>query len=205
MDATMGWPTRAGTSRTTGSGREISQLERLMVQKIRRVVTGHDAQGRSAILFDGAAPCVKQMDSMPGLALTDLWESLDAPADNSGSSDAVDRPVRLAPPVRGSLFRIVEFPPDSAWKGKVDADAAFRSIGAASARDHDSSDPLRHKTATIDYIVVIKGEIYAIVDTGEVLLKPGDVFIQRGTMHSWSVRGNEPCLIAVVLIGSNPV
>ena len=64
---------------------------------------------------------------------------------------------------------------------------------------------MRHKTATIDYIVVVIGEIYAIVDDGEVLLKAGDVFIQRGTMHSWSVRGDEPCLVAVVLIAAQPI
>ena len=175
-----------------------------MAQRIRRVVTGHDAQGRSTILFDTPAGCVKEMDSMPGLVLTDLWETVDAPADNGGRDDAVQRPVRLTPPGRGSLFRIVEFPPDSAWKGSVDAEAAFDSIDAGAARDHDSADPMRHKTDTIDYIVVLRGEIHAVVDTGEVLLKAGDVFVQRGTMHSWSVRGREPCLIAVILIGATP-
>lgn len=176
-----------------------------MVQKIRRVVTGHDAQGRSTILFDGPAPCVKEMDSMPGLALTDLWETAGAPADNHAREDASDRPVRLTPPATGTLFRIVEFPPDTAWRGTVDAAAAFKSIGAGDVRDHASDDPMRHKTATIDYIVVIKGEIHAIVDTGEVELKAGDVFVQRGTMHSWSVRGNQPCLVAVILVGATPV
>jgi len=176
-----------------------------MLQKIRRVVTGHDAQGRSTILFDGHAQTVKEMDSMPGLGLTDLWETAGAPADNGSADDAAQRPVRLTPPSTGSLFRIVEFPPDAAWRSTVDASAAFDSIGAGTARDHHSDDPLRHKTATIDYIVVLKGEIHAIVDTGEVLLKAGDVLVQRGTMHSWSVRGNEPCLIAVILIGATPV
>jgi quercetin dioxygenase-like cupin family protein len=64
---------------------------------------------------------------------------------------------------------------------------------------------MMHKTATVDYIVVLKGEIYAVLDQGETLLRPGDVFIQRGTNHSWSVRGNEPCVIAVVLVNAKPV
>lgn len=64
---------------------------------------------------------------------------------------------------------------------------------------------MRHKTPTIDYITVISGEIYAIVDDGEVLLKAGDTFVQRGTMHSWSVRGTEPCIISVVLVAAEPV
>lgn len=175
-----------------------------MVWKIRRVVSGHDEQGRSTVIFDGHGTCVKEMDSMPGLALTDLWETTGAPADNSGNADAVDRPVRLEPPETGSIFRIVEFPPDSAWKGIADGHTAFDSIGASSAHSQDPDDPMRHKTDTIDYLIIIKGEIYAILDTGETLLRPGDVFVQRGTVHSWSVRGDEPCVLAAILIGAKP-
>jgi quercetin dioxygenase-like cupin family protein len=64
---------------------------------------------------------------------------------------------------------------------------------------------MMHKTATIDYLIVLKGEIHAILDTGETLLKEGDVFIQRGTVHSWSVRGTKPCIIAAILINAKPV
>jgi quercetin dioxygenase-like cupin family protein len=63
---------------------------------------------------------------------------------------------------------------------------------------------MMHKTNTVDYIVVLKGEIYAILDKGETLLRAGDVFVQRGTNHSWSVRGSEPCVIAVVLVDAKP-
>ena len=176
-----------------------------MVSRVRRVITGHDAEGRSTILFDGIAGNVKEMESMPGLALTDIWETLRSPADNTGSDDAAARPVRLTAPAGGSVFRLVEFPPDSMWRGNADSAQAFGSIGASDAHDDHSSDPMRHKTATVDYIVVLKGEIYAILDTGETLLKPGDVFVQRGTMHSWSVRGTEPCLIAAILVSAEPV
>ncbi len=174
-----------------------------MAWRIRRVVTGHDQQGRSTFLLDGLAPNVKEMESMPGVALTDLWETTTAPADNSGSADAAARPVKLEPPSVGSILRIVEFPPDTQWRG-ADAARAFASIGAAHAPDAHSSDPMRHKTSTVDYIIVLKGEIYAILDTGETLLKAGDILVQRGTMHSWSVRGNEPCIVAAVLIGAEP-
>ena len=64
---------------------------------------------------------------------------------------------------------------------------------------------MMHATATVDYIIVLKGEIYALMDEGETLLKAGDILIQRGTNHSWSVRGNEPCIVAAVLVGANPV
>ena len=176
-----------------------------MIWRVRRVLTGHDAEGKSTIIADGQAPNVKEMASMPGLALTDLWETTGAPANNDGHSDAAARPVRLEPPKNGTLFRIVEFPPDSQWRNRADARAAFDSIGAGHAPDRSSADPMMHKTSTIDYIVVLKGEIHAVLDKGETLLKPGDVFIQRGTNHSWSVRGSEPCVIAVVLVNAKPV
>ena len=130
------------------------------------------------------ATAVKEMESMPGLALTALWQTNGAPADTTGTEDAADRPVVLEPPANGTIFRIVEFPPDSAWRGRADAADAFDSIGAADAPVAGSDDPMMHKTATVDYLMVLKGEIWAILDDSEVCLKPGDVMIQRGTNHS---------------------
>src|SRR5262245_7334525 len=176
-----------------------------MVQKVRRVITGLDRSGRSTFLIDGIAGNVKEMESMPGLALTDLWETTGAPANNAGNADAAARPVRLEPPKNGTILRIVEFPPDAAWRSNADAKKAFESIGAGSAKDAHSADPMMHKTRAIDYIIVIKGEIWAIMDKGETLLKPGDILVQRGTNHSWSVRGDEPCIIAAVLVSAEPV
>jgi mannose-6-phosphate isomerase-like protein (cupin superfamily) len=155
--------------------------------------------------MDGHATNVKEMDSMPGLALTDLWETTDAPASNEGNADAVTRPVRLEPPSKGTILRIVEFPPDSQWRNSADAAKAFESIGAGHAKDSSTADPMMHKTATVDYLIILKGEIYAILEDGETLLKPGDIMIQRGTNHSWSVRGTEPCVLAAVLVSSQPV
>jgi mannose-6-phosphate isomerase-like protein (cupin superfamily) len=169
------------------------------------VITGHDAAGKSIFLSDALAPNVKEMASMPGLALTDLWETKGAPAHNEGGADNADRPVRLEPPRSGTILRIVEFPPDSQWRNRAEARAAFDSIGAGHAPDRHSADPMMHKTATVDYIIVLKGEIYAIMDKGETLLKAGDFLIQRGTNHSWSVRGNEPCIIAAVLVSAAPL
>jgi mannose-6-phosphate isomerase-like protein (cupin superfamily) len=176
-----------------------------MVWKVRRVLTGHDDSGKSIFVEDGHAPNIKEMVSMPGLALTDLWETTTAPASNKGNADAASRPVKLEPPRGGTILRIVEFPPDSAWRKNVDAGAAFASIGASHAKDKHSADAMMHKTATVDYIIVLKGEIWAIMDKGEKLLKAGDILVQRGTNHSWSVRTNEPCIIAAVLVSADPV
>ena len=176
-----------------------------MVWKIRRVLTGHDSDGKSIIMTDGIAPNVLEMESMPGLALTDLWETNGAPASNEGNADAAERKVHLEPPKNGTILRIVEFPPDSQWRQSADARKAFNSIGAGHASDRHSADPMMHKTSTVDYIVVLKGEIWAIMDKGETLLKAGDILVQRGTNHSWSVRTNEPCVVAAVLVSAKPV
>src|SRR5438445_1456363 len=143
----------------------------VMAQKVRRLVTGHDEDGKSMFLIDGISPNVKEMESMPGLALTDLWETTGTPASNTGNADAAARPVRLEPPKNGTILRIVEFPPDSAWRADADAAAAFASIGAGHAKDKSNADPMMHKTATVDYIIVLKGEIHAIMEAGETLLK----------------------------------
>lgn len=177
----------------------------MMVEKIRRVVTGHDESGKSVFLVDGEATAVKEMDSMPGLALTDLWRTDGAPAENAGDRDAADRPVVLEPPPSGTIFRIVEFPPDEAWRGRADAAEAFDSIGAGHAADASSDDPMMHRTATVDYLIVLKGEIWAVLDDSETCLKQGDVMVQRGTNHSWSVRNGEPCLLVAVLVDAKPV
>jgi mannose-6-phosphate isomerase-like protein (cupin superfamily) len=176
-----------------------------MIWRVRRVLTGHDPEGKSTIIADGFAPNVKQMASMPGLALTDLWETRGAPASNAGLEDAADRPVRLEPPKNGSILRIVEFPPDSQWRERADAREAFASIGAGHAADKRSSDPMMHRTRTVDYIIVLKGEIYAVMEKGATLLRAGDVLVQRGTNHSWSVRGTEPCIVAAVLVDAKPL
>jgi hypothetical protein len=175
-----------------------------MIWRVRRVLTGHDAAGKSTIIADGFAANMKEMPAGSGLAVTELWETA-VPADNAGTQDAGNRKVRLEPPQRGTLFRIVEFPPDAQWQNRPDARDWAKALDATHAPDRSSSDPMMHKTSTVDYIVVLKGEIHAILEEGETLLRPGDVFIQRGTNHSWSVRGTEPCIVAVVLVDAKPL
>ncbi len=176
-----------------------------MIWRVRRVLTGHDAGGRSTFIADGLAPNMKEMASFPGLALTDLWETKGAPASNDGRADAADRPVHLEPPKNGTIVRIVEFPPDSTRPQDNDGRAGFKALGAGHVQDKRSSDPMMHRTSTVDYIIVLKGEIHAVMDKGETLLRAGDVLIQRGTNHSWSVRGNEPCIVAAILVNAKPL
>src|SRR6185312_2407419 len=99
-----------------------------MPYRIRRVVTGHDGDGRSIFVMDGKAPNVLDMASMPGVALTDLWRTRTSPASNAGNADAATGRIRLEPPASGTILRIVEFPPDSKWRKSADAKKAFASI-----------------------------------------------------------------------------
>lgn len=176
-----------------------------MPKKIRRVLTGRNAQGRSIIWRDGEAPNSMEMASMPGLVVTDLWETKSSPADNSGEADNADRPIRLEPPTGGSVFRIVEFPPDATWKGKAVGKEGFESIGAGHAVAEGNADPMMHITTTTDYAIVLEGEVWAVMEEGETCLRAGDVLVQRGTMHSWSVRTNRPARVAFVLVDAAPL
>ena len=180
-----------------------------MPQTIRRVVTGHNAQGRSIFIMDGPAPVVFSRWA-GATAVTELWETGATPASNAGNDDPTSaQQQRLPPPKNGSKFRVVEYPPDSQ---RVAAMRAAGSTHATTAKSEGYSrdvanvrHPGFHKTDSIDYAIVLSGEIWALMDEGEVLLKAGDVLIQRGTSHAWSNRTEQPCCVAFVLIDANPV
>lgn len=175
-----------------------------MLKPIRRIVTGHNAKGKSVILSDGPSPHVLTIPGVPTFGLTNLWVTDRAPADNSGTGDGAARPVVLEPPPNGTIFRVVEFPPDNTLAG-FDRKAAFASMGAGRAMDQDASrHPGMHKTATVDYAIVLSGEIWALMDEGETLMRAGDVLVQRGTNHAWSNRGSVPCLVAFILVSARP-
>ncbi|HEY7243960.1 MAG TPA: cupin domain-containing protein [Xanthobacteraceae bacterium] len=177
-----------------------------MGKKTRRVVTGHNAEGKSTFILDGDAPNVKEM--LPGLFTTELWITRATPADNKDNIDAADAFPYLEPPRTGSAFRVVEFPPSN-WQHDTDAAEKARkgweSIGAGHAQKKGTANIMMHTTASVDYAVVMTGEIWAIVETGETLLRAGDVLVQRGTAHAWANRTDAPCLVAFVLIGAEPI
>ena len=176
-----------------------------MAEKIRRIVTGHDAAGKSTFLMDGAAACANELPTVPGLVVTDLWQTTTAPADNTGATDAIERRLKLEPAPTGTVFRVVEFPPDKSWRGKADAKAAFEALGAGHTADAHAGDQMMHKTASVDYAIVLKGEIWAVLEDGERRMAAGDVLIQRGTNHAWSNRTDQPALVAFILVGAKPV
>ena len=171
-----------------------------MVAPVRRVVTGHDNTGKAVVIFDGDAPNVRVRQH--GTGSTQLWRTHSTPADNSGSGDAVLGEIPLKPPEGGSVFRIVEFAPESQVALGEDTGTLASTLGAHEPEGTALRHPGSHRTDTIDYAVVISGEIDLWLDDeqDDVNLKAGDVIVQRGTNHAWVNKGTEPCQICFILI-----
>jgi naringenin degradation protein FdeH len=168
-----------------------------MTQPTRRVVTGHDAKGKAIVLIDGAARNVK-LRKATGFISTLLWMTEESPADVSGNADRAEHEIGVAPPPRGSIFRVVDFPPATDF-GTVDNAAMLREMGIGAGQRH-AGHATMHRTKSIDYAVVTSGEIDMLLDDSEVHLEAGDVLVQQGTNHAWVNRGEENCRIAFVLI-----
>lgn len=172
---------------------------------LRRVVTGHAPNGKSTVIRDELLPA--------GAFAHDrfVWTTGASPGDNSGDDDAANVPHTLEPQSNGSIFRVIEFPPQSAMLGlsSEQKDAFFRDLfagmGAAHCRVDTTRSPGMHKTATVDYVIVLRGEVTLLLDEGEAILKPGDLVVQRGTNHDWLVQGEEPVLLGVVMLSAKAV
>ncbi len=174
-----------------------------MPAKIRRVVTGLNDKGESVVVLDGEATNVLLFPGWPGAGATELWVTSEIPADISGAKDRGARPFKHDPDEHGTIFRIVEFPPDR--EGGLKSDGVEKIFDAMASEHKPSAKdrvrhPSMHVTDSVDYLVVISGELTMIMDVGEVTLKPGDCIVQRGTRHGWANRGDTPVVVAVVLV-----
>ena len=182
-----------------------------MLQPVRRVVTGHDAQGRSIIVSDAPSPHIKENPLQPGRGLTDLWRTFASPPHNEGDADAAATDVVLNPPSGGTVFRFFQVIPETQLQAMSDDErraavqAVFEGMGAGHNRDANARHTGMHTTETVDYIIVLRGEVSLLVDDGEVLLRPLDTVIQRGTNHSWVNHGSEPAILAAILIDAIPL
>lgn len=143
---------------------------------LRRVVTGHDERGRAVVQFDDVSS--KLVSKREGHNSFVVWTTVGHPVDNSGTEDGAMRPVGTE--LRnGSVFRIMKLDPGVA--------------------------PRPHRTDSIDYLIVLSGAVTMELDEGSVDLRAGDLLVQRGTFHNWVVTGDEPCVMAVVLIDAKPI
>jgi hypothetical protein len=177
---------------------------------VRRVVTGIDERGRSYVIRDGAAPNRHSSPSVTGFGAANLWHTVPGPVVNAGAQDngSADTEFPMHPEVGGTIFRIADFPPDSAYSDAGKA-ALFGEIGGEHARNGAAHSESKHfwfhKTDSIDYAIVLDGEIWLLLDDNECRLEAGDVVVQRGTSHAWANRSDKPCRMAFVLIGAPPV
>jgi quercetin dioxygenase-like cupin family protein len=147
-----------------------------VAMKVRRVVTGHDKDGKAVVAIDEVSRDV--VSFRPGATVANIWSSAGFPVDNTGAADAA-KEITATTRDGGTVFRVIEFAPGVA--------------------------PRNHRTNSIDYAVVLSGEIDMEMDGQIVTLQAGDVLVQRGTIHDWINRSDKPCVIAFVLIDARPV
>lgn len=173
-----------------------------MFRDVRRIVTGHNAAGKSCLWKVG--PAAEVVD-LPGMRLSEIWRTESAPARVDGEEDMGARGGGLEPGEQGSHVVFFEVAPrGTARTGNAEAANrdAFERIGAAETRGNTARHPGMHRTRTIDYVILLDGEITLILEEEEITLKPFDMVVQRGTDHAWENRGDRPALLAGVLIGA---
>jgi quercetin dioxygenase-like cupin family protein len=155
-----------------------------MAFEVRRIVTGHDAQGKAVIARDERLAGTGR-PGRPELLRCEIWSTDHMPVDNSAESEAAQREgfVRRYNYVgsgQGTVLRVLQIMP--------------------------GAPKFMHRTETLDYAILLSGECDLELDDGKtVSLKAGDIVVQRGTMHAWVNNGKEPCVFAFVLIDAKPV
>jgi mannose-6-phosphate isomerase-like protein (cupin superfamily) len=185
-----------------GSGSSSGPLKR----PVRRIVTGHDSKGQSYVTEDRDAPSVHTNPKRVGYHLTQLWMTDESPAFVGNEVDPTSRPLRLEPPTGGTVVRIIEFGPEGDWLTKIDANdtkVAWGALGTDTASTNKSGKakhPFMHRTQSVDYALVLDGEITLVLDKEDVIMKTGDFLVERGTNHAWANRSGKPCRMLFVLI-----
>ena len=172
---------------------------------IHRVVTGHDATGKAIVSSAGPLSHVAEIKAIPGTVFHEVWCTGGSPAEVDNGPDPTAGALSLPPPKRGTRIRFVDIPPDTPdylENGATRMQDAFAQIGDAKASTvkATSPHPLMHRTESVDYGIVIEGEMSLVLDDSEVLLKTGSVVVQRGTNHAWANRSGRPCRMLFVLV-----
>jgi mannose-6-phosphate isomerase-like protein (cupin superfamily) len=172
---------------------------------IHRVVTGHDTDGKAIVSSNGPLPTVVELKAIPGTIFHEIWSTRRTPALIDNGPDPTTGELKLPPPQDGTRIRFVDIPPDTPEflaHGAAKMKDAFTQIGdtKASTVKASSPHPLMHRTQSVDYGIVIEGEVTLVLDDSEVPLKQGSVVIQRGTNHAWANRSGKPCRMLFILV-----
>jgi len=171
------------------------------IKPIRRIVVRDNSDGTlSGALCDAPSPDVYTDPARPGFAATRLWVTDRTPA--RIQNETLNTPHTIEPPRAGSLCRYLQIPPDAAWKGKVGSkqvQAYFAAMGSPGASTYSAaaSHPYMQKTHTLDFALIIEGEVTLVLDLEDVKLSAGDTVVLRGTNHAWSNCSDKPCIIAM--------
>ena len=174
-----------------------------MPGKVRRIVTGVNGAGRSCILSDMQFPATAVAPGEP--VRVGLWATGSAPDSNQGASDPVpDGVIMRTPPAQrgGSVIRITDIPPE---RQRMPDTKDLQRRGCKTTPDRSARHPGFHATDTVDYAICLEGEVWAVLDEDETLMRAGDVLIQRGTYHAWSNRSDRVCRMAFILIDAEPL
>lgn len=177
---------------------------------VRRVVTGHDRKGHAVVLFDGPTPNTFASDAIPGFGASVPWFTPAGPIDYATDVDPAPAGLDISFPKPGeTVVRIADFPPDADYPQDA-ANVVFDEIDGHDERIAGSGNSLGehfwfHRTESIDYAVVLEGEITLLVDDGETTVHAGDVVIQRATAHAWSNRTDRIARVMFVLVGTDPI
>ena len=179
-------------------------LERTGV--FRRVVTGHDQDGRAIVVSDAPPTREYQVGGPGGPTFVEVWSTRETPVVIERQSDEpMESGLVLAPPRAGTRLRVIDFPPETEALRRlmeVRAAAAFAEMGGADAAHAAAGapHPTMHRTQTVDYGIVLQGELTLVLDSGETTVRAGDIIVQQGTSHAWANRSGETCRVAFVLI-----
>ena len=170
------------------------------IKPVRRIVVV-DENDKSKALCDGPSPDVRTDPARPGFSSTRIWVTDRTPARIKGVSETLHMPHTIEPPPGGSVCRVMTFPPDDVYKGKVGAKevaAYFAAMGSPAASTYAASapHPYMQKTRTLDFALIIEGEITLVLDLEEVRLGAGDTVVFRGVNHAWSNRSTRSCTVA---------
>ncbi|HEX4329036.1 MAG TPA: cupin domain-containing protein [Burkholderiales bacterium] len=177
-----------------------------MARPIRRVITGHDAKGKAIVVSDAPAPFMHANAINPEWNSTDIWRTDGMPVVvRAQHGETTEGPRRQMPTKNGTVLRINNFPPETDAVNNMDVAAARKAFAAlgnekASTFGRGGRHPLMHRTETIDYAIILEGEIDMLLDDEDVHLKAGDIVIQCGTNHAWVNRSKAACRVAFILI-----
>ena len=175
-----------------------------MPTPFRRIVTGHDDAGNSIIVSDAPPTRVVEVGGAGGPTFVEVWNTRETPAQiDRRAGEPEESGLVLAPPNGGTRIRVIDFPPEGDEITGLTLEAARAKLGAIGGADASTANarhPLMHRTETVDYGIVLEGELTLVLDDAETVIRAGDIVVQRGTSHAWANRSGSTCRIAFILI-----